>query len=150
MAPFPVHHRACSMGFLMLIAQAHAQVSIEMPKSSMAHRRPSTSKALSPASLRVADVINANAVVIFSQSCEASARTKGYFEDLGVPYLALEVDARADSVELKRALAEVTGSKTVPSVFVHGQHVGGSTETGRAYRTGELEHWISSDFTGAT
>ncbi|KAL1510123.1 hypothetical protein AB1Y20_006455 [Prymnesium parvum] len=90
--------------------------------------------------------VETNVVVIFSHSqCHRSERTKAYFEDLGVPYFSLELDTRADGAELKKALSELTGSRFVPSVFVNGQHVGGSAETERAYRTGELEHWVSSE-----
>uniref|UniRef100_A0A6V3ZA13 Glutaredoxin domain-containing protein n=1 Tax=Prymnesium polylepis TaxID=72548 RepID=A0A6V3ZA13_9EUKA len=98
------------------------------------------------ASETVRDAVRANSVVIFSQSqCPLSEKTKAYFEDLGVPYYALELDTRADGSAVKQALAQLTGAKSVPRVFVNGQHVGGSTETARAYSTGELEHWVSSE-----
>lgn len=90
--------------------------------------------------------IESNMVVIFSQSqCPRSEKTKAFFEDMGVPYYSLELDTRSDEVGLKRALSDLTGTKSVPRVFVNGQHVGGSVETERAYKTGELEHWINSE-----
>mmetsp|Transcript_32926 Transcript_32926/g.96981 ORF Transcript_32926/g.96981 Transcript_32926/m.96981 type:complete len:166 (+) Transcript_32926:52-549(+) len=80
------------------------------------------------ASETVRDAVRANSVVIFSQSqCPLSEKTKAYFEDLGVPYYALELDTRADGSAVKQALAQLTGAKSVPRVFVNGQvSVGGA------------------------
>ena len=74
------------------------------------------------ASETIHDSIKSNSVVIFSASnCPKSEKTKAYFEDLGVPYYAIELDSRADGAELKKALSHATGSKSVPRVFVNGQ-----------------------------
>ena len=85
-------------------------------------RRQSEVEASSRASETLRDSIKSNAVVIFSSSqCAKSEKTKAYFEDLGVPYYAIELDTRADGAELKKALSHATGSKSVPRVFVNGQ-----------------------------
>ena len=40
--------------------------------------------------------------------------------------------------EIQDALEEITKQKTVPNVFVNGNHIGGCDDTLRAYTTGRL------------
>ena len=40
--------------------------------------------------------------------------------------------------EIQRELAALTGQRTVPSVWINGQFLGGNDETQRAYRSGSL------------
>ena len=111
---------------------------------------PSPSAPARDGALGVVDnMINENKVTIFSNSkCTSSAKAKTVLEDMGVPYLAIELDQRLDGQSLKAVLAERTGAKSLPYVFVHGQHVGGAAETRRAYETGELSHWVDSHWPG--
>ena len=104
---------------------------------------PSPSAPARDGALGVVDnMINENKVTIFSNSkCTSSAKAKTVLEDMGVPYLAIELDQRLDGQSLKAVLAERTGAKSLPAVFVHGQHAGGP-QTRRAYETGELSHWV--------
>lgn len=38
------------------------------------------------------------------------------------------------------------GHHEYPAIFIQGQHVqGGTSKIGQAYKTGELEHWVSDD-----
>lgn len=91
-------------------------------------------------------VLEDNTVVIFSRaSCSASKRVKSYFEDLGIPYYALELDQRVDGTALQHALADHAGSKKTPTVFIRGVLVGGSYDVGRAFKSGELKHWTDAD-----
>jgi glutaredoxin len=50
-----------------------------------------------------------------------------------------ELDRRADGSAIQQALEQMTGQRTVPSVFVHGQHVGGNDDTRRALQSGKLQ-----------
>ena len=85
-----------------------------------------------------------NTVVIFSRSsCSGCQKVKEYFEDAGIPYYALELDTRADGEALKGALAEKNGNEKMPAVFIRGQLIGGY-DIGRAYKSGELTHWITT------
>ena len=77
-----------------------------------------------------------------SVSCiQVSARVKDALETIGIPYYALEIDARIDSAAMLRALAKRSGSKraVVPSVWVNGYEV---HDTLKAVRTGEFAHWV--------
>lgn len=40
----------------------------------------------------------------------------------------LELDELDDGAELQAALAEITGQRTVPNVFIGGKHIGGNSD----------------------
>lgn len=52
-------------------------------------------------------------------------QAKGLFTQLSVPAKVVECDVVEGGSELREALAEVTGRRTVPQVFIGGKHVGG-------------------------
>lgn len=90
----------------------------------------------------LAQALADNTVVIFSKTvCSACDKVKSYFEDAGIPYYALELDTRADGTALQGALlAHNGGSDKMPAVYIRGQLIGGY-DLGKAYKSGELEHW---------
>ena len=92
-------------------------------------------------------LLSDNTVVIFSVSsgCSACRRVKSYFEDEGIPYYALELDQRNDGAALKQALTERTGNSKTPTVYIRGHLVGGSQDVTRAYKSGELMHWTTTE-----
>lgn len=53
-------------------------------------------------------------------------------------YTAIELDDREDGDEIQNILAEMTGARTVPRVFVNGKCLGGGTEVKKLYDSGEL------------
>lgn len=80
-----------------------------------------------------------NEVVIYSKSwCPYCTQCKALFDDMSQPYTAIELDEREDGQELQATLLEITQQRTVPNVFVRGQHVGGNDDTQRAARSGKL------------
>lgn len=50
---------------------------------------------------------------------------KSLFQKLKVDAKVIELDSLADGNDVQQALFEVVGKKTVPQVFVGGQHIGG-------------------------
>ncbi|RLN49775.1 hypothetical protein BBJ28_00014629 [Nothophytophthora sp. Chile5] len=89
-------------------------------------------------------------VLVFSKTtCPFCARVKGTFEVLDVPHEVVELDTRgrtgvfssialyscayeyvydcgsADGAEIQALLLELTGQRTVPNVFINGEHIGG-------------------------
>ena len=56
-------------------------------------------------------------------------RAKQALKSLGATCEIVELDQRADGHELQRTLAEMTGRRTVPNVFIGGSSVGGSDDT---------------------
>jgi glutaredoxin 3 len=56
-----------------------------------------------------------------------------------------ELDRRPDGSAIQQALEQMTGQRTVPSVFVHGQHVGGNDDTRRALQSGKLQDLLRNN-----
>lgn len=135
-----------------MLAHILLQVSVGVARGDTKWEAGARATAAAYAAETLAETLHTNNVVIFSRSdCDASQKTKEFFEDLGVSYVSLELDARADGEALEKALVDHTGvkgmwplKKVIPRVFVRGQHVGGEKETAWAYKTGELEHLVSS------
>jgi len=78
-------------------------------------------------------------VVIFSKTyCGFCAAVKRLFERLGIRYRALELDILPLGSAMQRILYEMTGQRTVPSVWVRGRHLGGNDAVQELHRTGRL------------
>ena len=60
------------------------------------------------------------------------------------PYTVVELDQREDGEQLQAALLTMTQQRTVPSVFVSGQHIGGNDDTQQAARSGRLAELLGT------
>ena len=66
-----------------------------------------------------------NKVTVWSKTyCPFCTRVKGLFEEMGVEAFVVELDRLHEEAEIQDALAEMTGQRTVPNVFIGGAHVG--------------------------
>eukprot|EP00934_Nitzschia_sp_Nitz4_P006349 Nitzschia sp. Nitz4//scaffold3_size479765//367779//368231//NITZ4_000153-RA/size479765-processed-gene-1.482-mRNA-1//1//CDS//3329550917//6339//frame0 len=85
--------------------------------------------------------IASNDVVVFSKTyCPYCKATKELFNGLGVSAQIHELDTMGDDgPELQMALFKYTGQKSVPNVFVKGQHIGGNDDTQAAAAKGDLQ-----------
>lgn len=55
------------------------------------------------------------------------------------PYTAIELDDREDAQDIQDVLAELTGARTVPRVFLNGECLGGGSDVKKLYERGELQ-----------
>ncbi|CAL9049782.1 glutaredoxin [Musa acuminata AAA Group] len=84
-------------------------------------------------------IVSSNPVVVFSKSyCPYCTRVKQLLTQLGAKYKAIELDVESDGAQIQEALAEWTGQRTVPNVFVGGKHIGGCDNTMASHGKGEL------------
>lgn len=83
-------------------------------------------------------------VVVFSKSyCPYCAATKEGLGGLGVDFKVHELDKMGDDgPALQGALLQMTGQRTVPNVFVKGQHIGGNDDTQAAIKSGKLQEML--------
>jgi glutaredoxin 3 len=58
-----------------------------------------------------------------------------------------ELDRRPDGSAIQQTLEQMTGQRTVPSVFVHGQHIGGNDDTHQAFKYGKIHNLIRTQMT---
>jgi len=87
----------------------------------------------------IQQTVASNEVVIYSKSwCPYCAQCKVLFDEMSQPYTTIELDEREDGEQLQAALLDMTQQRTVPNVFVAGQHVGGNDDTQQASRNGKL------------
>ncbi|KAG9321248.1 hypothetical protein KVV02_003922 [Mortierella alpina] len=90
--------------------------------------------------------IASNPVMIFSKSyCPYCLRVKDLFDDLSVPYQALELDEHEYGDEIQLHLKKISGQSTVPNVFIKGTHLGGSDDTNAANASGSLKALLNKD-----
>ncbi|EDP42336.1 hypothetical protein MGL_3094 [Malassezia globosa CBS 7966] len=91
-------------------------------------------------------LISENAIAIFSKSyCPFCKRAKEVISGLSVEPSkigTLELDEVNDGPEIQNYLAEKTGQRTVPNIFISGKHVGGCDDLLRAQQSGELQQMV--------
>ena len=82
-------------------------------------------------------------VVVFSKSyCPFCDKTKRVFRNLEVDATIVELDQLDEGDAIQADLAEMTGQRTVPSVFIKGTHIGGNDDTQQALASGKLEEML--------
>ncbi|KAL1123466.1 hypothetical protein AAG570_002546 [Ranatra chinensis] len=92
----------------------------------------------------VKDSIAQDTVVIFSKTyCPYCKIAKDVFNKMKKSYTTIELDGRDDAGEIQSILAEITGARTVPRVFVNGECIGGGTDVKALYESGKLEQLLS-------
>ena len=102
------------------------------------------SASASPLAEKITAHIESADVVVFSKSwCPFCMQTKGLFETLQVPVTYIELDELADGADMQMELAQMSGQRTVPNVFIKGQHLGGNDDTQRAARSGKLQELLA-------
>mmetsp|Transcript_23316 Transcript_23316/g.57385 ORF Transcript_23316/g.57385 Transcript_23316/m.57385 type:complete len:152 (+) Transcript_23316:76-531(+) len=88
--------------------------------------------------------IESNDVVVFSKSyCPFCLKTKELFESLDVEFTVHELDEMGDDgPALQHALLQMSGQKSVPNVFIKGEHLGGNDDTQAAAKEGKLQEML--------
>ncbi|GAA5878364.1 hypothetical protein JCM8547_007532 [Rhodosporidiobolus lusitaniae] len=83
-------------------------------------------------------------VVVFSKSyCPYCRSTKDLLKSLEVDFDAYELDQMDEGSEWQNYLAEKTGQRTVPSVFINKQHIGGNSDLQAKHKSGELKKLLA-------
>ncbi|XP_033820941.1 glutaredoxin 2 isoform X1 [Periophthalmus magnuspinnatus] len=87
----------------------------------------------------VQEVVSQNCVVIFSKTtCPYCKMAKNVFNEIGANYKVIELDEHNDGRRLQDALAQMTGARTVPRVFINGNCIGGGSDTKQLHQQGKL------------
>ncbi|MDH3337555.1 MAG: cysteine synthase A [Gammaproteobacteria bacterium] len=85
-----------------------------------------------------------NPVVLFAlEWCEFCWSVRKMFAEYEIPYRAIELDSVAyqednKGSKIRKAIESRTGQKTIPQIFVGGNHLGGASETFDACKDGSL------------
>ncbi|KAL3624263.1 hypothetical protein CASFOL_033079 [Castilleja foliolosa] len=85
------------------------------------------------------EIVAANPVVVFSKTyCPYCVSVKDLLTKLGATFKAIELNTESDGSEIQDALKEWTGQRTVPNVFIGGEHIGGCDATTNLHNQGKL------------
>ena len=76
--------------------------------------------------------------------CEFCWSVRKLFTKLGIAYRSVDVDSveyQKDDLggRIRAVLADRTGAKTLPQVFIGGEHIGGATDLFDAWRNGNIQ-----------
>jgi len=98
----------------------------------------------------VENTIKENKVTIFSKSwCPYCAKAKSLLktypgvQEAEVKILELD-EMGTEGSDIQAYLAEKTGQRTVPNIFINQQHVGGSDDLAKAEKNGKLKELIAA------
>ncbi|KAK3491278.1 thioredoxin-like protein [Neurospora crassa] len=99
----------------------------------------STTSTMSDAATQKAkQLINDNAVVVFSKSyCPYCSNTKQILDGLNAKYATYELNQESDGSDVQDALLKLTGQRTVPNIFIGKQHIGGNSDLEAVVKNGK-------------
>lgn len=91
----------------------------------------------------VKEEIGSADVVVFSKTfCPFCKTTKSLMTDLDIDAKVIELDEVDNGAAIQDALKELSGQRTVPNVFVKGEHLGGNDDTQAAAASGKLQELL--------
>jgi cysteine synthase len=97
----------------------------------------------------VTEVVRDEPVVLFAlEWCEFCWSVRKFFARHGIAYRSVDLDSVAYQEgdrggKIREVLAERTGARTIPQIFVAGQHLGGCTEFFDAWRNGAVQRLLA-------
>ncbi len=103
---------------------------------------------MSDVKTRIEDLLNQNKVVLFMKGtqnfpmCGFSARATNILQDLGVPFLDVNV---LEDEEIRQGIKEYGNWPTIPQLYVNKKLVGGSDIMMEMYQSGELKDLIKTE-----
>ena len=101
--------------------------------------------------LRAATHDEENPVVLFAlEWCEFCWSVRKMFAHYEIPYRSIDLDSVAyqennKGGNIRAAIREQTGLKTIPQIYIGGQHIGGATELFDAAKDGELQKLLEEN-----
>lgn len=82
----------------------------------------------------ITDFVNAHPVVLFSATyCPWCRRAKDLLNARGIEYVVVELDHPSNN-PIKPVLAEITGRKTIPNIYIDGTNIGGFDDLERHFK----------------
>ena len=90
-------------------------------------------------------------VVLFAlEWCEFCWSVRKMLARYGIPYRSVDLDSveyQADNKggNIRAAIREQTGQKTIPQIYIGGHHVGGATELFDACRDGTMQRLLEEN-----
>jgi len=93
----------------------------------------------------IEDYISQNKVMVFSKTtCPFCAKIKDMLNGEGIEFTALELNEIPNGTEIQQALMEKSGQRTVPNVYINGEHIGGCDDTLKLQSEGKLHTTVNA------
>ncbi|CAD6893467.1 unnamed protein product [Tilletia controversa] len=93
-------------------------------------------------------LISGNTIAVFSKSyCPYCVKAKKAIANLKMgdgEVGIIELDQDSDGADIQAYLADKTGQRTVPNIFIKGKHIGGSSDLLELESKGELKKLVSA------
>ena len=92
-----------------------------------------------------------NPVVLFAlEWCEFCWSVRKMFAEYDIPYRSVDLDSVAFQEgdlggKIRKVIEQRTGLKTIPQIYVGGQHIGGAAETFDAVRSGKFQELLAEN-----
>ena len=94
----------------------------------------------------VKTTISSYPVVMFTKRiCPYCYKAKSSFKKIDVKFEEVMLTGRSDCQIIQDVLLKMTGARTVPRVFIHGNCIGGGDETKALYVEGKLKKIVDKE-----
>ncbi|KAK9711004.1 Glutaredoxin [Basidiobolus ranarum] len=88
--------------------------------------------------------IEDNVVMVFSKSyCPYCHRAKDALAKVYPDFTAIELDKLPNGSDIQATLMDLSGQRTVPNIYVKGQHLGGCDDLLKAISSGKLKNMLA-------
>ena len=78
--------------------------------------------------------------MVYSKSyCPFCVATKDLLRGKNIAFEVVELDQVPDGAQIQAALAQKSGQRTVPNVWINGEHIGGNSDLQALNQSGQLE-----------
>lgn len=95
--------------------------------------------------LKVEALIKSKPIFVASKTyCPYCTQAKNTLAAITKDVYILELDNEDDGAEIQEALQEITGQRTVPSIFIGGKHIGGNSDLQALKSKDQLESMIKA------
>ena len=86
--------------------------------------------------------INQGIIIFYSEYCPYCIRAKSLLDTKKVQYQLISVDGQP---EVRAEMAQLAGRRSVPQIWIHGQHVGGCDEIYALQHQDKLDALLAMD-----
>lgn len=88
--------------------------------------------------------IEENKVIVFSKStCPFCTKAKRALQAKNVEFEVVELNREQDGSKMQDSLFELTNQRTVPNIFINGEHMGGCDDILAALKNGTVGRMLA-------
>ena len=93
---------------------------------------------------RIQSEISSNPVMVYSKStCPFCVTAKQVLGQIGVNFTAIELNTMSEGGAIQDALQQMTNQRTVPNIFIGGEHLGGCSDLQNGVSSGRVQGMLS-------